>query len=72
MSPIHNVNKFCLFIGSVKIEIKQVNAKDLTDEILEEDVEQHKEENWKSGTLREPFKPLMDPEIVKEFLRGEN
>jgi len=29
-----------------------------------------KESQWKE-TIREPFKPLMDPQVVKEFLKGE-
>jgi len=52
--------------GHVKIEIKPVKV---DGEELEELVE-IKEGRWKE-TVREPFKPLMDPQVVKEFLKGE-
>merc|ERR1719204_1932014 len=52
--------------GQVKIEIKpvKVDSEEL-DDLLED-----KEGRWKE-TVREPFKPLMDPQVVKEFLKGE-
>ena len=57
--------------GSVKIEIKQVRPGDISDDDLEDETEQYKDENWQSSTKREPFKPLMDPQVVKEFLMGD-
>ncbi len=42
------------------------------DEAMESEAERHKEENWpRQADKRQPMKPLMDPEIVKEFLMGE-
>lgn len=35
-----------------------------------DDLLEDKEGRWKE-TVREPFKPLMDPQVVKEFLKGE-
>jgi len=35
-----------------------------------EELADAKEGRWKE-TVREPFKPLMDPQVVKEFLKGE-
>ena len=46
--------------GQVKIEIKPVNVEGV-DEELEELVDA-KEGRWKE-TVREPFKPLMDPQV---------
>ncbi len=63
--------------GSVKIEIKPVNPNPAgtaaEDDMDDEELEQHKEENWpRSGRdSRQPLQPLMDPEVVKEFLLGE-
>lgn len=54
----------------MKIEIKKVN-------IDGEDLEDHhdgdvsnKDEKWHESH-REPIKPLMDPQVVKEFLKGD-
>ena len=33
--------------------------------------QKYREENWKEKIRREPFKPLMDPEVVKAFLLGD-
>ncbi len=58
----------------MRIEIKPVVAT-LDDAGVEAAVDDlNKPENWPSSassTRREPFKPLMDPEIVREFLLGE-
>ena len=61
-------------LGSVRIEIKPVNPDgsedDLTDEDLEEDAEAYREENWPTRKDTREFKPLMDPEVVRDFLLG--
>ncbi len=73
--------------GSVRIEIKPVHpgtgevdpegghGDPEDDEALEGAADRHKEENWPSrggaDARREPLRPLMDPEVVKEFLMGE-
>lgn len=62
--------------GQVKIEIRPADPHSnplLEDEEIEELIKlsnKAKEEAWKE-TNRQPIKPLMDPEVVKEFLRGE-
>lgn len=63
--------------GQVKIEIRPADPHStvLEDEEIEQLIKltnKAKEDSvaWK-GTNREPFKPLMDPQVVKEFLRGE-
>lgn len=68
--------------GQVRIEIKPVpggggggvEEVDLLDQD-EEELRQllkskFKEKSWRASN-REPVKPLMDPEVVKEFLRGD-
>lgn len=69
--------------GSVKIEIRPVmpgggiGGDSITDEDVEDalDAQQNRPENWPergpNNPQREPFKPLMDPEVVKEFLVGD-
>ena len=64
--------------GSVRIEIKPVQpgglGEDLTDEDLDSEADSYhnKEENWPPAkNYRQDFKPLMDPEVVKEFLLGD-
>ena len=47
--------------GQVKIEIKQVKVEGEEGELLEE-LADAKEGRWKE-TVREPFKPLMDPQV---------
>ena len=37
---------------------------------MEKTIKKIKENQWKP-TNRQPFKPLMDPEVVKQFLKGE-
>jgi len=63
--------------GSVRIEIKQVKADSeakvpspTTTPSTEED--QNKVENWPEQTQRQPMKPLMDPQVVQEFLLGQH
>merc|ERR1719341_33349 len=62
--------------GQVKIEIRPADPHSnplLEDEEIEELIKlsnKAKQEAWKE-TNRQPIKPLMDPEVVKEFLRGE-
>merc|ERR1719481_1564110 len=60
---------YCLLPFLVRIEIKPVKV-DI--EGSEEDPAEtpSKEAVWKES-VRQPIKPLMDPAIVKEFLRGE-
>jgi len=53
--------------GQVKIEIRPVEV-DIEGIDGAEDL--IKEGQWKE-TKREPFKPLMDPQVVKQFLKGE-
>jgi len=59
--------------GQVKIEIRPVQV-DIDgiegEEDLQDTIDRIKEGQWK-GSKREPFKPLMDPEVVKQFLKGE-
>ena len=43
--------------GQVKIEIKPVKVEGVDEELVEA-----KEGRWKE-TVREPFKPLMDPQV---------
>lgn len=70
--------------GSVKIEIRPVapggglGGDSVTDEDVEDALDaqqQNRPENWPErgpdNPQREPFKPLMDPEVVKEFLVGD-
>ncbi len=57
--------------GRVKIEIKQVRPDD-SDFDDDEELESHKDANWPNReSRRQPFKPLMDPGIVRDFLAGE-
>jgi len=49
---------------AVKIEIRPVPVEGEQAEV------EATSGQWKE-TVREPFKPLMDPEVVKEFLRGD-
>ena len=70
--------KIFFLTGSVKIEIKPVDPGSATlvgDSDLEEEAEevraQYRDSNWPGNKRREPFKPLMDPEVVQEFLLGE-
>jgi len=63
--------------GQVKMEIRPVNSGSSTplnsDEDVEMDIDKFKSETkelWRE-IKREPFKPLMDPQVVKQFLRGE-
>jgi len=62
--------------GSVRIEIKPVVAEGTTvpnpaaTPNSEEDP--NKFENWPEQTQRQPMKPLMDPEVVQEFLLGQH
>ena len=60
------------FPGQVKIEIKPVQPDTEVDGDTTDDVEEQetKESQWKAVT-RQPFKPLMDPEVVKQFLKGD-
>ena len=58
----------------MRIEIKPVNPDgsedDLTDEDLEEDADTYRDENWPARKETREFKPLMDPEVVRDFLLG--
>lgn len=59
--------------GQVKIEIRpvQVDIEGIDgEEDLQETIDRIKEGQWKASK-REPFKPLMDPQVVKQFLKGE-
>jgi len=59
--------------GKVKIEIRpvQVDIEGLEgQEDLQDTIDRIKEGQWKEAN-REPFKPLMDPQVVKQFLKGE-
>ena len=63
--------------GQVKIEIRPVRATseeldiDMDElETVKETINRIKETQWKAVN-RQPFKPLMDPEVVKQFLKGE-
>ena len=82
MLTLHWLIESCTYTGSVRIEIKPVrpnaaldeDEEDAVDELDDDEVEQqHKEENWpeRKQHAREPFKPIMDPEVVKQFLLGE-
>jgi len=59
--------------GQVKIEIRPVEV-DITGidgaEDLQDTIDKIKEGQWRE-TKREPFKPLMDPQVVKQFLKGD-
>jgi len=59
--------------GQVKIEIRPVEV-DIEgidgQEDLQETIDRIREGQWKESK-REPFKPLMDPQVVKQFLKGE-
>eukprot|EP00092_Neocalanus_flemingeri_P090692 GFUD01114871.1.p1 GENE.GFUD01114871.1~~GFUD01114871.1.p1 ORF type:complete len:513 (+),score=176.78 GFUD01114871.1:136-1674(+) len=59
--------------GQVKIEIRPVQV-DIDgidgEEDLQETIDRIREGQWKESK-REPFKPLMDPQVVKQFLKGE-
>jgi len=52
--------------GQVRIEIKPVNIEVDEGEVVDE----VKEGQWKEET-RQPFKPLMDPQVVQDFLKGD-
>ena len=60
--------------GQVKIEIKPVQTDTEVDvdsmDDLHDTIDRIKESQWKT-TNRQPFKPLMDPEVVKQFLKGD-
>ena len=59
--------------GSVRIEIKPVNPKaGLDEDYDDDDAVQNKESNWPEKPQRQPFKPTMDPEMVKKFLLGKH
>jgi len=59
------------FPGQVKIQIKPVSTGSVeevaTEEIDDKETNSHQ---WKESA-RQPFKPLMDPAVVKEFLKGD-
>ena len=60
--------------GQVKIEIKPVQT-DTEEDVdarddLQDKIDKIKDSQWKE-TNRQPFKPLMDPEVVKQFLKGD-
>ena len=62
--------------GSVRIEIKPVRTggvDDIRDEDLEDEALRYKDDNWKETGFggREPFRAMMDPGIVEDFLRGD-
>ncbi|TRY68484.1 hypothetical protein TCAL_01386 [Tigriopus californicus] len=60
--------------GSVKIEIKPVKTSgvaDISDEDLDDETVAYKDDNWPQPAPRAPFKPLMDPKVVQEFLLGD-
>ena len=42
----------------------------MTNPVLEEDHE-NKDANWPTKTVRQPLKPLVDPQVVQEFLLGQ-
>ena len=44
----------------------------MTDEALEDDADTYRDENWPSRKETREFKPLMDPEVVKDFLMGKS
>lgn len=52
----------------VRVNIKPVNVQPPDGD--EDEAVQAREGQWKES-IREPFKPLMDPQVVKEFLKGE-
>jgi len=63
--------------GQVKIEIRPVKNQaqelevDLDElESVKETINRFKDSQWKTVN-RQPFKPLMDPEVVKQFLKGD-
>jgi len=57
--------------GQVKIEIRPADpSSNVNPEDFDTIAVPKKESSWKE-TNRQPFKPMMDPTIVKEFLRGE-
>ena len=57
--------------GQVKIEIKPVQTDTELDVDTTDDLQDTiKDSQWKA-TNRQPFKPLMDPEVVKQFLKGD-
>lgn len=63
--------------GQVKIEIRPVKnqAQELEVDIdelesVKETINRFKDSQWKTVN-RQPFKPLMDPEVVKQFLKGD-
>ena len=53
--------------GSVRIEIKPVLPPDGNE--IEEDSE-NKDGNWRSQSQRQLPKPMVDPQVVQEFLLG--
>jgi len=58
--------------GQVKIEIKPVQIDNVDDEELAEAAREAKSNLWKTGgSTKEPFKPLMDTQVIKEFLKGD-
>ncbi len=64
--PLNPINP-----GTVKIDIRPYDQGSETDSELEEAVEQNRDSNWPKRSPRQPFKPLMDPQVVKEFLMGD-
>jgi len=54
--------------GQVRIEVKPVNIEAVEEAIGE--VIEKESLHWKESN-RQPFKPLMDPQVVEEFLKGE-
>ena len=61
--------------GQVKIEIRPVRPRDPDQETpgpdtVKETIKKVKEAQWKPAN-RQPFKPLMDPGVVKQFLKGD-
>ena len=63
--------------GQVKIEIRKVQQRDPEADTDKDDLDnvkdtinKIKENQWKAAN-RQPFKPLMDPEVVKQFLKGD-
>jgi len=55
--------------GQVKIEIRPSEAMENRDDIVSKSIE--KLGKWKDSN-RQPFKPMMDAQIVKQFLKGEH
>lgn len=58
--------------GSVRIEIKPVVPPEPSEEIeLENKDSVNKDSNWPTQTPRQPVKPMVDPQVVQEFLLGQ-